>query len=120
MPHCPSWSVPTGLNGLSWRDGDMELARAASAAGVPFAMSTVSMSLVEDIAREAPGRLWLQAYVFSERRITDALICRALDAGFEGLILTSDFPVAGKRERDLRTGLAAAAASSRSQRSSTC
>ncbi|MGH8129237.1 MAG: alpha-hydroxy acid oxidase [Steroidobacteraceae bacterium] len=96
---------PTGLNGLSWRDGDMELARAASAAGVPFAMSTVSMSLVEVIAREAPGRLWLQAYVFSERGISDAIIARALDAGFECVILTSDFPVAGKRERDLRTGL---------------
>lgn len=96
---------PTGLNGLSWRDGDMELARAASAASVPFAMSTVSMSLVEDIAREAPGRLWLQAYVFSERRITEAIIGRARDAGFECVMLTSDFPVAGKRERDLRTGL---------------
>jgi (S)-mandelate dehydrogenase len=96
---------PTGLNGLSWRDGDMELARAASKAGVPFAMSTVSMSLVEDIAREAPGRLWLQAYVFAERRITDAILDRALAAGFECAILTSDFPVAGKRERDLRTGL---------------
>ncbi len=96
---------PTALNGLSWRDGDIELARAASAAGVPFAMSTVSMSLVEDVAREAPGRLWLQAYVFSERRITDAIIGRARDAGFECVVLTSDFPVAGKRERDLRTGL---------------
>ncbi|HLG52736.1 MAG TPA: alpha-hydroxy acid oxidase [Steroidobacteraceae bacterium] len=96
---------PTGLNGLSWRNGDMELARAAAAAGVPFAMSTVSMSLVEDIVRAAPGRLWLQAYVFAERSITDALIRRALDAGFEGLMLTSDFPVAGKRERDWRSGL---------------
>jgi (S)-mandelate dehydrogenase len=96
---------PTGLNGLCWRDGDLQLARAASRAGVPFAMSTVSMSLVEHIAREAPGRLWLQAYVFSERRITDALVRRALDAGFEALMLTSDFPVAGKREGDWRTGL---------------
>ncbi len=96
---------PTGLNGLSWRDGDMELARAAAAAGVPFAMSTVSMNLVEDIAREAPGRHWLQAYVFSDRRITDAIIGRAGDAGFECVVLTSDFPVAGKRERDWRTGL---------------
>jgi (S)-mandelate dehydrogenase len=83
----------------------MELARAASAASVPFAMSTVSMSLIEDIAREAPGRLWLQAYVFSERRITEAIIGRARDAGFECVMLTSDFPVAGKRERDMRTGL---------------
>ncbi len=96
---------PTALNGLSWRDGDIELARAASAAGVPFAMSTVSMSLVEDVAREAPGRHWLQAYVFTERRITDAIIARAQAADFECVVLTSDFPVAGKRERDLRTGL---------------
>ena len=96
---------PTGLNGLFWRDGDMELARAACAASVPFAMSTVSMSLIEDVAREAPGRLWLQAYVFSERRITEAIIGRAREAGFECVMLTSDFPVAGKRERDLRTGL---------------
>jgi len=96
---------PTGLNGLSWRDGDLALARAASKAGVPFAMSTVSMSLVEDIAREAPGRLWLQAYVFAEHRITEAILARARDADFECAILTSDFPVTGKRERDLRTGL---------------
>lgn len=96
---------PTALNGLSWRDGDIELARAAAAAGVPFAMSTASMSLVEDVAREAPGRHWLQAYVFSERRITDAIIARARAAEFECVVLTSDFPVAGKRERDLRTGL---------------
>jgi len=96
---------PTGLNGLSWRDGDLALARAASKAGVPFAMSTVSMSLVEDIARDAPGRHWLQAYVFAERRITEAILGRARDAGFECAILTSDFPVTGKRERDLRTGL---------------
>src|SRR3990170_2684776 len=51
-------------------------------------------------APAALRRLWLQAYVFAERSITDALIRRALDAGFEGLMLTSDFPVAGKRERD--------------------
>ena len=96
---------PTGLNGLSWRDGDLALARAAAGAGLPFAMSTVSMSFVEDVAREAPGRHWLQAYVFSERRITEGIMRRALEAGFECAILTSDFPVAGKRERDLRTGL---------------
>jgi (S)-mandelate dehydrogenase len=96
---------PTGLNGLCWRDGDMELARAAADAGVPFAMSTVSMSFIEDVAREAPGRHWLQAYVFSERAITEALMRRAREAEFECVVLTSDFPVAGKRERDWRTGL---------------
>jgi (S)-mandelate dehydrogenase len=101
----PAVVGPTGLNGLSWRDGDLALAKAAAKAGLPFAMSTVSMSFVEDIAREAAGRLWLQAYVFAERAITDGIMQRALAAGFECVVLTSDFPVAGKRERDLRTGL---------------
>lgn len=101
----PAIVGPTGLNGLDWRNGDMEIARAASAAGLPFAMSTVSMSLMEDLAREAPGRLWLQAYVFRDRTVTDRLIARAAEAGVEALIVTSDFPTAGKRERDLRSGL---------------
>jgi len=96
---------PTALNGLFWPDGDLAIARAASAAGVPFTMSTVSMNLLEDVARQAPGRLWLQAYVFRERAITDALMRRALGAGFECVVLTSDFPVPGKRERDWRSGL---------------
>ena len=96
---------PTALNGLFWRDGDLECARAASAAGVPFTMSTASMNLLEDIAREAPGRLWLQAYVFRERGITDVILRRAESAGFECVVLTSDFPVPGKRERDWRSGL---------------
>ena len=116
----PAVVGPTGLNGLSWRDGDLELARAAAAAGLPFAMSTVSMSLVEDVAREASGRLWLQAYVFSERRITEAIMQRALEAGFECVVLTSDFPVAGKRERDLRTGLLPRQRIPARARSSTC
>jgi (S)-mandelate dehydrogenase len=101
----PAVVGPTALNGLFWPDGDLAIARAASAAGVPFTMSTVSMNLLEDIAREAPGRLWLQAYVFRERAITDAIMRRAEAAGFECVVLTSDFPVAGKRERDWRSGL---------------
>lgn len=101
----PAIVGPTGLNGLSWRDGDLALAQAASAAGLPFAVSTVSMSTLEDIARQAPGRLWLQAYVFKERAITDAIIARAAAADYEALIITSDFPVAGKRERDFASGL---------------
>jgi (S)-mandelate dehydrogenase len=101
----PAIVGPTGLNGLDWRDGDLALARATAAAGLPFAMSTVCMSYIEDIAREASSGLWLQAYVFRERAITDRLIARAATAGCDALILTSDFPVAGKRERDLRSGL---------------
>ncbi len=96
---------PTGLNGLSWRNGDLEMAQASATMGVPFAASTVCMSLLEDVREQAGGELMFQAYVFNERRITDALIQRAQDAGFGTLIITSDFPVAGKRERDFRSGM---------------
>lgn len=101
----PVIAGPMGLLGLSWRHGDLEMARSAAAAGVPYALSTVSMHSMEDIARVAGGRLWFQCYVFRERAITEALIRRAAMAGYETLIITSDFPVAGKRERDLRSGL---------------
>jgi (S)-mandelate dehydrogenase len=101
----PAIVGPTGLNGLQWTDGDMAIARAAAAAGLPFAMSTVSMSYIEDLVEATAGRLWLQAYVFREREISDRLIDRAAAAGCEAVIITSDFPTAGKRERDFRSGL---------------
>ena len=101
----PAIIGPTGLNGLQWPDGDLAIARATAAAGLPFAMSTVSMSYIEDLARATSGRLWLQAYVFREREISDRLIDRAESGGCEAIIITSDFPLAGKRERDHRSGL---------------
>jgi (S)-mandelate dehydrogenase len=105
MSRQPVIAGPMGLLGLSWRHGDLEMAYAAAAAGVPYALSTVSMHSLEDVARKAGGRLWFQCYVFRERAISEALIRRAADAGYEALIITSDFPVSGKRERDLRSGL---------------
>jgi (S)-mandelate dehydrogenase len=101
----PVIAGPVGLLGLSWRHGDLEMARAAAAAGVPYGLSTVSMHSLEDVAREAGGRLWFQCYVFRERAVSDALIRRAAAAGYEALIITSDFSVSGKREHDLRSGL---------------
>lgn len=100
----PAITAPVGLLGLMRRHGDLELARAAAAAGIPFTLSTSSMDSLEDVARAAPGRLWFQCYVFPERVVSEGLIRRAADAGFEALIITSDFPVSGKRERDLRSG----------------
>jgi (S)-mandelate dehydrogenase len=101
----PAVAAPVGLLGLVRRHGDLELARAAAAGGIPFTLSTSSMDSLEDVARAAPGRRWFQCYVFSERSVSEGLIRRAAEAGFEALVITSDFPVSGKRERDLRSGL---------------
>ncbi|MCC7199676.1 MAG: alpha-hydroxy-acid oxidizing protein [Gammaproteobacteria bacterium] len=96
---------PVTLAGYCARHGDLAMARAATAAGLPFVLPTPSSAAIADVAREAPGRLWFQAYVFAERAVTDTLIDRAAAAGYETLVITCDFPVAGKRERDWRSGL---------------
>jgi len=97
--------APTGLNGALWPDGDVLLAQAAAAAGIPFVLSTASTTSIEEVADQAGGDLWFQLYVV-QRSLAEALTRRALAAGYTTLVLTVDVPVNGKRVRDLRNGFA--------------
>jgi (S)-mandelate dehydrogenase len=94
--------APTGLNGLLSHRGDIALARAAKNAGIPFSLSTLSNSRLEDVATEAGGQLWMQLYVMSDRELTRDIISRADKAGFEALVFTADANVFGYREWDQR------------------
>jgi len=94
--------APTGLNGLLRRDGDVALARAAAAAGIPCTLSTVSTTRLEEVARRAGGRLWMQLYVVKERAVARDIMQRAGAAGFEALVFTTDANVFGSREWDRR------------------
>ena len=97
---------PTGAVGFGWRGGDVAIARAAAAHGIPYALSTTATASIERIAREAGGHLWFQAYVLRRRELTMRLIERARVAGYRALMITVDLPVGGKRERDLRNDFA--------------
>lgn len=88
---------PTGFNGMLWKHGDLELARAAKAAGIPFTTSTVASDSVGEIAKNVGGRLWFQLFVFKGPEMTEGLIRRAEDAGCEALMITVDTPVLGNR-----------------------
>lgn len=94
--------APTGAVSFGWRGGDLAIARAAAAAGIPYTLSTTATASIERIAEAAPGRLWFQAYILRKREFTHGLIERARRAGYEGLMITVDLPVGGKRERDFR------------------
>ena len=94
--------APTGLNGMLYPQGDIALARAAAALGIPFTLSTLSTSLLEDVAREAGGRLWMQLYVMKDRDIAEEIMDRAEAAGYEALLFTTDANVFGNREWDKR------------------
>jgi (S)-mandelate dehydrogenase len=98
----PAVVGPTGLNGLYWPKAEETLALAAHAAGLPFAMSTASTSLLEDVRAATPGELWLQLYVQQDRRIAQSMMQRAQALGFSTLMLTVDTMVHGKRDHDVR------------------
>jgi (S)-mandelate dehydrogenase len=93
---------PTGASGFVWPNGDLALARAAAKAGIPFTLSTSASVSIEEIAAAAQSRRWFQCYIFKQRDFTMRLIARALQADYDALIVTVDFPVGGNRERDHR------------------
>ena len=96
--------APTGSAGLMWYEGEIALARAAAAAGIPFTLATGSMTAMERIAAEAGGRLWFQLYMWPDRSLSHRLVERARAAGFEALMVTVDGAVPGNREYNQRNG----------------
>ncbi len=96
--------APTGAAGLAWYEGELELARAAARAGVPFTLATPSLTAIERIATVEQGRKWFQLYMWRDRELSYALVKRARDAGFEALILTADTAVSPIREYNRRNG----------------
>lgn len=82
------------------RAGELAVARAAQAAGVVYACSTLASTSMEDIAAAHRGPRWFQLYVWKDRALVRETLARAKAAGFSAIILTVDVPVAGNRERD--------------------
>jgi len=95
--------APTGLNGMLHPEGDLALARAAAAFGIPYTLSTLSTTRLEEVAARAGGRLWMQLYVMKNRAIAEDIMARAAAAGYEALVFTSDANVFGNREWDRRS-----------------
>ncbi|MBL8546056.1 MAG: alpha-hydroxy-acid oxidizing protein [Hyphomonadaceae bacterium] len=97
----PFFISPTATSRLFHpRAGELAVARAAHAAGVPYACSTLASTSVEDIATVNPGTKWFQVYVWRNRALVKDMLERAKAAGFGAILLTVDVPVAGNRERD--------------------
>ncbi|POR56941.1 alpha-hydroxy acid oxidase [Bosea psychrotolerans] len=99
--------APTGLTGMQHADGEILAARAASKAGVPFTLSTMSICSLEDIANHVGKPFWFQLYVMKDRDFIARLIQRAKGAGVTALVLTLDLQILGQRHKDIRNGLSA-------------
>jgi 4-hydroxymandelate oxidase len=95
--------APTAAHRLSHPDGELATARGAAAAGALLTLSTISSASMEEVAAvpgEAPR--WFQLYAPTDRGACQALVERAVVAGYAALVVTVDLPLPGNRERDLR------------------
>jgi len=102
----PFGIAPTGFTRLMHTEGEIAGARAAARAGIPFSLSTLGTTAIEDLVAAVPqGRKWFQLYMWRDRERSMALVQRAADAGFDTLLVTVDVPVAGARLRDVRNGM---------------
>src|SRR3979490_3204277 len=101
--NAPLVIAPTGLNGMLDPQGDLALARAAARLGVPLTLSTMSTTRLEDVASRAGGRMWMQLYVLKDRAIARDIMQRAMAAGYEALVFTTDANVFGSRGWDQRS-----------------
>lgn len=97
--------APVGFGGLMARRAEVQAARAAAAAGVPFCESTLSVCDLEEVSRAAGRPPWFQLYVMKDRAVAEMLMARAQAAEVPVLVLTVDLPVVGQRYRDARNGV---------------
>jgi len=102
----PVGLAPVGLAGMCARRGEVQAARAAEAAGVPFALSTVGVCTIGEVASATSRPFWFQLYMIRDRSFMRDILAQAREAACSALIFTVDLPVPGARYRDFRSGLA--------------
>jgi L-lactate dehydrogenase (cytochrome) len=98
--------APTGFTRMMHTEGEPAVASVAGEVGIPYTLSTMGTTTIEDVATAAPGtRRWFQLYLWRDRAFGKDLVQRAEAAGYDTIMLTVDTPVAGLRRRDVHNGL---------------
>lgn len=97
--------APVGLGGMFARRAEVQAARAAQDAGIPFIESTLSVCSIEEVARSTSAPPWFQLYVIRDRAYAEELMARARAVSSPVLILTVDLAVVGARHRDVRNAV---------------
>ena len=100
----PVMIAPTGFDRIADSQGELAVARAAERAGIPYSLSTMGTRSIEEIADVSEGRKWFQVYVWRDKPLLKEMLERAAAANYEGIMITVDTAVLGRRERDVRRG----------------
>jgi isopentenyl diphosphate isomerase/L-lactate dehydrogenase-like FMN-dependent dehydrogenase len=101
----PFGIAPTGSAGLMWYQGEIELARAAAAAGIPLTLAMGALTSMEEITKAVPdSRKWFQLYPWEDEEGNYEMVTRARDLGWEALVVTIDHAPGRGREHNERNG----------------
>jgi 4-hydroxymandelate oxidase len=98
--------APMAFHLLADPEGECATVSGARAAGCLSVVSTRASRRLEEIGAAARGPWWFQAYVMRDRRLTDALVARAAEAGARAVVLTVDTPYVGRKHRVAGTRIA--------------
>ena len=96
---------PVGFAGMCARRGEVQAARAAEVAGIPFCLSAMAVCSLDEVAAGTTRPIWLQLYMIRDRAVLRDLMARARELGCSALVFTVDAPVGAVRYRDMRAGL---------------
>nr|WP_319512870.1 alpha-hydroxy acid oxidase [uncultured Cohaesibacter sp.] len=97
--------APTAMAGLVHQGGEIALAKAAQKFGIPFCLSTQSLSNVDEIAKAVPELdIWMQIYLWQDISQSDLMLKRAWDAGARVAVMTVDTPKGSRKEWNMRSG----------------
>lgn len=96
---------PVGLGNMMWPGAEQALATAAQKANIPYVLSTLSTTDLDEIAKAAPDVCWFQLYVPQDIEVMKDILGRVKAAGYHALMVTLDIPVGAKRNRELKNGL---------------
>ncbi len=104
--NAPIGIAPVGLTGLMWPRTEHYLAATCNRWKIPYSLSTVATETPESTGKYVGDMGWFQLYPPKDMDVTESLLQRAKDAGFHTLLITADVPMASRRERTKRAGLA--------------
>jgi L-lactate dehydrogenase (cytochrome) len=100
----PLMIAPTGFDRIAHSQGELAVARAAHRMRIPYSLSTMGTRSIEEVAGVNEGRKWFQVYVWRDKPVLKEMLERAAAADYEGIMITVDTAVLGRRERDVRRG----------------
>jgi len=95
---------PVGFAGMFARRGEVQAAKAAERAGVPFTLSSLSICPLEEVRAAVKQPIWYQLYMIKDRGFMEKVLARCEAADAPVLVFTVDLPVGGSRYRDVRSG----------------